>query len=277
MDNQNNQGQPQDMTQAANAGGPGQQQNQGMPTPPPGGQQPTPPPAQGGQGGTAPQPGPPQGGQPTPGAPQPGAPMPGGAQPPAGAPQPGAPMPPQQPMPGAPTPPPAAPPQGGQGGMPPPQGGGTPAPGAPMPPQGGAQPPAGGTPPPTGPEPAANFQLGQLIKEIKIKLPKHSLQFDETRFLQLLAGSISLSKDEKKRIVGAIPRLSQEQVNELIRIFEEERQKFAELSARHVPELERLAKQYAADWEDIEMSFAQSEKASEDQNKADEIRKNLGI
>lgn len=92
-----------------------------------------------------------------------------------------------------------------------------------------------------------------------------------------MAGSISLSKDEKKKIVESIPKLKQAQVDELIRIFEEEKQKFAALSKKHVAQLEKLAEQHYQEWMDLEREFEQSQRKDEDQSKADEIRKNLGI
>lgn len=221
---------------------------------------------------------------PTPTPPQPpagGTPVPS-PPPPAG----GTPVPPPQ---GAPVPP----PQGGaypppQGSVPPPPGGAYPPPqGAPVPPPpGGAYPPpAGGAyPPPAGGAPApedtapANFQLGtKLPPELKVKIPKNELKFDENHFIRLLACSISLSKDEKKKIIDSIPKLKQAQVNELIKIFEEEKQKFAALSKKHVPQLEKLAQQHYDEWMQLEDEVAQSAMKQEDAGKADEIRKNLGI
>ena len=140
--------------------------------------------------------------------------------------------------------------------------------------------PAGGQPPvqePEDPTPA-NFQLGALFTApLTVKIPAHSLAFDEDKFLKLLAGSISLSRDEKKRIVETIPKLKQSQVDELIRIFEEEAYKFSQLSKKHVPQLEKLAKLHHQDWLDLETAFKAEGKKAEDQSKADEIRKSLGL
>lgn len=172
---------------------------------------------------------------------------------------------------GAPPPPPSPPPPSG------PSFGGDPFSVGPTGGQGATQ--AGGAPPPP-PKPSkpANFQLGtQLPAVLKAKIPPHSLQFDEQYFLHLLAGSISLTKDEKARIVESIPKLKQSQIDELVRIFEEERKKFAELGEEHVPQLEKLARQHYEDWVDIEMKQEQSSKASEDARKAEELRKQLGL
>ena len=122
----------------------------------------------------------------------------------------------------------------------------------------------------------ANFQLGtKLSKELTVKIPKHNLNFDEPYFLRLLAGSISLSKDEKKKIIDSVPKLKQSQVDELIRIFEEEKQKFAALSQKHVPQLEKLAEQHYQEWVDLESEVVQSSKKEEDSSKAEEDRKSV--
>jgi hypothetical protein len=192
------------------------------------------------------------------------------------------------------TPQPFQPPAGGQSGAQ--TGGAVPLGGQPygtgqMPPigmQGGMQGgmmPGGGFPPPPpmpAPEPEdttpANFQIGKhLPPVINVKLPAHNLQFDEQAFLHLLAGSISLTKDEKKRIIDSLPKLRQAQIDELFRIFQEERRKFAELSKKHVEQLEKLEKQHAADWQDIELEQKAGEKKNEDEARAAEIRKQLGL
>jgi hypothetical protein len=155
---------------------------------------------------------------------------------------------------------------------------------------GGAFPPAGQQPPtgtPVGgaaatdePEDTtpANFQLGTLLPaKMNVPVAEHSLNFDEDNFLRLLAGSISLSRAEKTRIIESIPKLKQTQIDELVRIFEDEKLKFAELSKKHVPELERLAKKHYEDWVDIEASFKAAGKKEEETAEADEIRKQLGL
>lgn len=124
-----------------------------------------------------------------------------------------------------------------------------------------------------------NYVFGSKMKNFTttVKLATHNLKFDENLFLNLLAGSISLSKDEKRKIVDSIPKLRQEQVDELIRIFEEERAKFVELSPKHGAQLKKLEDQHAADWRDLEINYKSEQKGQEDQNKAEEIRKQLGL
>jgi hypothetical protein len=111
----------------------------------------------------------------------------------------------------------------------------------------------------------------------KVKIPVHNLNFDETYFLRLLAGSISLTKDEKKRIIQAIPKLSQFQIDELIKILEEEKRKFSELDVKHKDQLKKLEEKHAQEWEQLEMNEEQEEKSQKDESQADEIRKNLGL
>lgn len=112
---------------------------------------------------------------------------------------------------------------------------------------------------------------------LTVKIPPHGLKFDEQYFLKLLAGSISLTKEEKVKIIESVPKLKQSQVDELIRIFEEEKQKFAQLSAKHLDQLEKLSEKHYQDWMDIEIGQEHQAKSQEDQKKADEIRKQLGL
>lgn len=140
--------------------------------------------------------------------------------------------------------------------------------------------PPPGANPPSQPEDTtpADYQIGsKLPKIINVKIPAHTLTFDEQHFLHLLAGSISLTKEEKKRIIESVPKLKQSQVDELIRIFEEERRKFAELSAKHVEQLKKLEDQHFRDWQDIELTQKVEEKKSADEAKAEAIRKQLGL
>ncbi len=117
------------------------------------------------------------------------------------------------------------------------------------------------------------------MKDFKttIKVPAHNLNFDENYFIKLLAGSISLTKDEKKRIVDSIPKLRQEQVDELVKILEEEKAKFIELSPKHAAQLKKLEDEHKQDWKDIELMYEQESRSKEDQGQVDDIKKQLGI
>lgn len=89
-----------------------------------------------------------------------------------------------------------------------------------------------------------------------IKLPAHpQSHFDEDHFIKLLAGQISLTKNEKKIIIRDMYKLRQKQVDELIRVFDEERRKFIELSPKHSVQLKELEDKAAADWRELEMEY----------------------
>lgn len=111
----------------------------------------------------------------------------------------------------------------------------------------------------------------------KVKIPPHpNTKFDEKEFIRLLAGSISLTINEKYRIVEAIPQLSQFQIDELMKIFREEQQKFAELEKKHAEQVAELEKQHA----NPEAMAAQQEeerKRQEEEAKAEQIKKSLGL
>lgn len=127
----------------------------------------------------------------------------------------------------------------------------------------------------------ANYRFGTITSQLtnnNIVVPEHSTTtFDEQLFLTLLRGSISLTRDEKWRIIQAIPKLSQFQVDELQKILEEERRKFAELSPKHLLQLMKLEQRHAQDWTDLQGITQQQSVKQEDQQQADEIRKQLGL
>lgn len=211
----------------------------------------------------------------------------------------GAPQPPPPPRPGDPVP---------QGGIdpsqvfaspppPPPQAGGTGAAGGAAGDEGAIPQDSGPPPPPPGT--VATKEMGYDDEDIKvlgqvgnyrfgsvtapltndgIVVPAHpGTTFDEQKFLTLLRGSISLTRDEKWRIIQAIPKLSQFQVDELQKILDEERRKFAELSPKHLSQLQKLEQKHAADWKDLQSVSVQEGVKQQDASQAEEIRKQLGL
>lgn len=109
-----------------------------------------------------------------------------------------------------------------------------------------------------------------------IAVPAHpNTTFDEMYFLKMLSGSISLTKNEKKKIVESIPKLSQFQIDELIKIFEEERRKFAELDEKHQVKIRELQAKQAEDWKDLEMSEQQEGRKEEDAAAAEALKAQL--
>lgn len=126
-----------------------------------------------------------------------------------------------------------------------------------------------------------NYRFGTISVSLTnehIPVPQHPLTtFDESIFLMLLRGSISLTRDEKWRIIQAIPKLSQFQIDELAKILEEERRKFSELSPKHLLQLMKLEQKHSEDWKDLQSTYIQSQAKQTEQSQADEIRKQLGL
>lgn len=126
-----------------------------------------------------------------------------------------------------------------------------------------------------------DYRFGSLTAQLNnanVVVPAHpETSFDEQRFLTLLRGSISLTRDEKWRIIQAVPKLSQFQIDELQKILDEERRKFGELSPKHLLQLRKLEQKHAEDWFDLQsVTVQESARAQEDQQ-AEEIRKQLGL
>ena len=168
-----------------------------------------------------------------------------------------------------------------------PNAGNVPQPPQPPAPQ-GAQPPAqdpaavpAAAAPAQPPAPVdPNARQGQLATRDGhlFTIPPHpNTQFDEENFLKLLEGSISLTMEEKKRVIDAIPRLSIEQINELISIFEEEKQKFSELEKEFADDVAKLK---AEREKEIAVTEMKQEEEGEDEaakQEAEELKKQLGL
>ena len=126
----------------------------------------------------------------------------------------------------------------------------------------------------------ANAGNQQQIQDFvaSVTIPPHpNTQFDEQVFVQLLAGSISLTLNEKKRIIQAIPQLSQFQIDELIKIFEEEKGKFAELEKKHAEQVRELEAQHANSMQDDTLKQEEDAKRAEEQQQAEDLKKQLGL
>ena len=63
-----------------------------------------------------------------------------------------------------------------------------------------------------------------------LNLHSEEVKVDAQDFLDLLKFSLSLNTMEKKRVVDAVPTLSQFQFDELTKVFSEERTKFKDLA-----------------------------------------------
>ena len=126
-----------------------------------------------------------------------------------------------------------------------------------------------------------DFRFGSITSTLtneKIVVPGHpETTFDHSTFLTLLRGSISLTRDEKWRIIQAIPKLSQLQIDELQKILEDEKRKFGELSPKHLLQLMKLEQKHAEDWKDLQSFMVQKDAKQQEQVAADDIRKQLGL
>ena len=123
-------------------------------------------------------------------------------------------------------------------------------------------------------------EVDELVYEL---LVAHSpdVTVDEKTFLDLLKHSLSLSTMEKKRVIDAVPTLSQFQFDELAKVFIEEREKFRELSKDHPDDIKKLLKKQQIEWLqlwDLYRSQKQAESiADADKAKEEEIRKSLWL
>ncbi|MBU0727537.1 hypothetical protein KKA95_02530 [Patescibacteria group bacterium] len=119
-------------------------------------------------------------------------------------------------------------------------------------------------------------QVQDFITSVTIQ-PHPNTKFDEKKFVELLAGSISLTITEKKRIIEAIAQLSQFQIDELMKIFEEEKGKFAELEKKHAEQIKDLEDKHKGSWQDLEAQKEEEKKKGEEEKEAEDIKKQLGL
>jgi hypothetical protein len=90
----------------------------------------------------------------------------------------------------------------------------------------------------------------QVDEIILALLKEHSSEaiIDEAQFLDLLKHSLSLNTLEKKRVIDAVPTLSQFQFDELAKVFTEEREKFKELASKHPDDIKKLVVKQKSEW-----------------------------
>ena len=123
-------------------------------------------------------------------------------------------------------------------------------------------------------------QVDAIILDL-MKLHSSSVTVDVPAFHDLLKHSLSLNTMEKKRVVDAVPTLSQFQFDELTKVFTEEREKFRELAKDHPEDIKKLLVKQQTEWIQLgDLYQAELEnKAQEDENrkKEEEIKKSLGL
>lgn len=104
--------------------------------------------------------------------------------------------------------------------------------------------------------------------------------FDEAVFLDLLEHSLSLNFEEKKRIIESIPTLSQFQIDELTKVFEEERTEFVKLYPKEPEQIKELVATAQKQWGDLQEYYEVLEKQRVQKSADDEalaaLRSTLG-
>jgi len=114
-----------------------------------------------------------------------------------------------------------------------------------------------------------------------INLHSDEVEFNAEDFSDLLKFSLSLNTMEKKRVVDAIPTLSQFQIDELTKVFTEERVKFKDLAKEHPDDIKKLVAKQQAEWLELwDLYKSEDENKSveeENQEKIDDIKAWLGL
>lgn len=103
------------------------------------------------------------------------------------------------------------------------------------------------------------YRFGDLTRgtPMNLILPRRPrTQFNEYGFLLLLQGDISLTTAEKVNLIRSLPSLDQWQVNEMMQILVEERDKFRALGSEHHATLRRLERQALDEWKQVEACFS---------------------
>jgi methyl coenzyme M reductase alpha subunit len=97
-----------------------------------------------------------------------------------------------------------------------------------------------------GPE-ITEAEVDSIVLDL-LKLHSEAVQVDVEVFSDLLKHSLSLNTMEKKRVIDAVPTLSQFQFDELAKVFTEEREKFRELAKDHPEDIKKLLAKQQAEW-----------------------------
>ena len=122
-------------------------------------------------------------------------------------------------------------------------------------------------------------QTDNIVLE-KIQLHDESVNVETEQFLDLLKHSLSLNTVEKKRVIDTVPTLSQFQFDELTKVFADEREKFKELASKHPDDIKKLVVKQQKEWLELWELYVIEEKTKkqwEDEQKIDDIKKNLGL
>jgi len=114
-----------------------------------------------------------------------------------------------------------------------------------------------------------------------LKLHSDEVIVEEQQFLDLLKFSLSLNTMEKKRVIDAVPTLSQFQFDELTKVFVEEREKFRDLAKEHPDDIKKLVLKQQTEWIELgdlyKTENENKDAEEENQNKIDDIKSSLGL
>lgn len=123
-------------------------------------------------------------------------------------------------------------------------------------------------------------QVDEIVLDL-VKLHLPIVEVDEAEFLDLLKNSLSLNVSEKKRVIDAVPTLSQFQFDELKKVFVEERVKFRELAWEYPEDIKKLLKKQQEEWMSLGEIYlneqAKKEIEGQDEQKIDDIKKSLWL
>ena len=124
------------------------------------------------------------------------------------------------------------------------------------------------------------IDIDKLILEL-IEWHSENVKVNEKDFVDLLKHSLSLNTMEKKRVIDAVPTLSQFQFDELTKVFTEEREKFKKLAKEHPGDIKKLVVKQQREWLELwELFFSAKENNAieeENKNKIDDIKAWLGL
>lgn len=118
-------------------------------------------------------------------------------------------------------------------------------------------------------------QVDKLILSL-LMLHSKDVTVKEEEFVDLLKHSLSLNTMEKKRVIDAVPTLSQFQFDELTKVFVDERGKFRDLAKQHPDDIKKLVAKQQKEWIELgelyENEKENNQKEAENQSKIDDIK-----
>lgn len=125
-----------------------------------------------------------------------------------------------------------------------------------------------------------NEEVEAIILDL-LSLRDVEIEVDTVNFLDLLKYSLSLNTAEKKRVVDAVPTLSQFQFDELTKVFIEEREKFKELAGEHPDDIKKLVAKQQEEWLQLgdiyRMEKQQEAAVNEEQKKIEDLKSQFGL